>query len=93
MDSIFGREFSHEERELAIAGHHDWRPVEPPNILMGAATVHFDYEFGVCHLSSFPPKIDLELLLIFTSNVEQGRLFLGVSAEFFHFIYRTLLPT
>jgi hypothetical protein len=24
--------------------------------LMGAATVHFDHELGVCHLSSFSPE-------------------------------------
>jgi hypothetical protein len=51
FDSVFGRKFAHDQRQLAIGCHVDWSWINSLDVFRGAgtATVHFHNKFDVLH--------------------------------------------
>jgi hypothetical protein len=54
FDSIFGRKFAHDQRQLAIGCHVDGSRINSLNVFRGAGTasIHFHNKFDVLHLIS-----------------------------------------
>ncbi len=52
FDSIFGRKFAHDQRQLAIGCHVDGSRINSLNVFRGAGTasIHFHNKFDVLHI-------------------------------------------